>query len=203
MFQPEIRHALESMGRSSRLPFSFFSSRGIRPDDNEYSTAIDAICKACSNMSNKKIGALIVCEKESLLGEIISTGSRIDAIVSTEMLENIFYPKAPLHDGACIVKGGTITAAGCILPLTDNALSSELGTRHRAAVGMSEKSDAMVIVVSEETGMISVAVEGSLKRGVSVGVLREEMSNYFILSQKKDKSFFKRIFRGKKNEENA
>ncbi|MGN0463408.1 MAG: diadenylate cyclase CdaA, partial [Acutalibacteraceae bacterium] len=156
LFQPEIRHVLESVGRKR---ISFNSSL---QETEEASESILAVCRACSDMSDKKIGALIVFEKETLLGEIINTGSEIDALVTEELIENIFYPKAPLHDGAAIIRGNRVVAAGCILPLTQNALSSELGTRHRAAVGMSEQGDAMVVVVSEERGAISVASHGML-----------------------------------------
>ena len=199
LFQPEIRHALESVGRSRFSGASFLNSLRDGLNDGDITQAIDHICKACADMSDKKIGALIVYEKETLLGEIIGTGSTLDAIVSAEMIENIFYPKAPLHDGAAIIRSNRVAAAGCILPLTDNSLSSELGTRHRAAVGMSEKCDAAIIVVSEETGAISLAMSGRLKRDISDGQLRELLTNYLVDKNPENNSGFKRIFSSKKN----
>ncbi|MCQ2463598.1 MAG: diadenylate cyclase CdaA, partial [Clostridia bacterium] len=199
LFQPEIRHALESVGRSRFSGAGFLSSVRDGLSDNDIPQAIEHICKACSDMSDKKIGALIVYEKETMLGEIISTGSTLDAVVSAEMIENIFYPKAPLHDGAAIIRGNRVAAAGCILPLTDNSLSSELGTRHRAAVGMSEKCDAAIIVVSEETGGISLAMSGRLKRNISDGQLRELLTNYLVEHDKNGKKGLKRLFASKKN----
>lgn len=191
LFQPEIRRVLESMGKKS------FSSRGSQ--DEETSETITAVCKACNAMSKKKIGALLVFEKETLLGEIADSGNRIDALVTSEMLGNIFFPKAPLHDGAAIIRENRIVSAGCILPLTHDSLSSELGTRHRAAIGLSEQSDAVVVVVSEETGKISVAHQGTLKREISPGELKEILTYHFADSEKNDQSIIKRIFGGKKN----
>lgn len=192
LFQPEIRSVLESMGRK-RLGFN-----SSLTETEETEEVIMSICKACSDMSDKKIGALIVFEKDTLLGEIANTGSKIDAIVTEEIIENIFYPKAPLHDGATIISNNRVVAAGCILPLTQNSLSSELGTRHRAAVGMSEQGDSMIVVVSEETGAISVASHGMLKRGISPGELRERLTNYLVPESSNDVSFLKKYFGGKK-----
>lgn len=192
LFQPEIRNVLESMGRR-KLGFNSGLS-----ESEEAQEAISSVCKACSDMSDKKIGALIVFEKDTFLGEIINTGSKIDAIVTEEIIENIFYPKAPLHDGAAIISDNRVVAAGCILPLTQSSLSSELGTRHRAAVGMSEQGDSMVVVVSEETGAISVASNGMLKRNISPGELRERLTNYLIPEGSGDASFLKKHFGGKK-----
>ena len=153
-------------------------------------------------MSDKKIGALIVFEKDSLLGEITKTGTTLDAKVTTELIENIFFPKAPMHDGAIVIKDGRVTAAGCILPLTSkDDLSSELGTRHRAAIGISETSDAIVAIVSEETGAISIAENGKLIRDVSDGVLREVLMTNFVKTSNKEDSKFKKILRGGKDEE--
>lgn len=194
LFQPEIRNVLESMGRK-RLGFNSALS-----ETEETEEAIMSVCKACSDMSDKKIGALIVFEKDTLLGEIVNTGSKIDAIVTAQIIENIFYPKAPLHDGAAIISNNRVVAAGCILPLTQNSLSSELGTRHRAAVGMSEQGDSMVVVVSEETGAISIASHGMLKRDISPGELREKLINYLVPESSNDTSFLKKHFGGKKNE---
>ncbi len=203
IFSPEIRHVLESMGRSSVSNFNLFNFKN-RIDVEEQEnivTSINSICKACGDMSDKKIGALIVFEKDALLGEISKTGTFLDAQVTTELIENIFFPKAPMHDGAVIIKDGRVTAAGCILPLTaNNDLDSELGTRHRAAIGMSESSDAIVAVVSEETGAISVAEKGKLQRNVSAGVLREILMKNFVKTNDNDNKI-KKILRGGKNEE--
>lgn len=152
-------------------------------------------------MSDKKIGALIVFENETKLGEIAKTGTLLDASVTTELICNIFFPKAPMHDGATIIKNGRAVAAGCILPLTGHSdLSSDLGTRHRAAIGMSEASDAVVVIVSEETGAISIAEKGRLRRNISVGDLRETLSKTFIKETDKDINKFKKILRGNKND---
>lgn len=182
LFQPEFRHAIESFGRGDFKKITIFS-RGSSIEREEKRAAVSAIVKAASNMSESKTGALIVFEGKSPLGEIISTGSEIDAKISVPIIENIFYPKSPLHDGAMIIRDNRICAAGCILPLTQSALSRELGTRHRAAVGMSEASDALVLVVSEETGGISVARGGTLKRKLTNGELLEILSEFVIGSE--------------------
>ncbi len=182
LFQPEFRHAIESFGRGDFKKITIFS-RGSSIEREEKRAAVSAIVKAASNMSESKTGALIVFEGKSPLGEIISTGSEIDAKISVPIIENIFYPKSPLHDGAMIIRDNRICAAGCILPLTQSALSRELGTRHRAAVGMSEASDALVLVVSEETGAISVARGGTLKRKLTNGELLEMLSEFVIGSE--------------------
>lgn len=182
LFQPEFRHAIESFGRGDFKKITIFS-RGSSIEREEKRAAVSAIVKAASNMSESKTGALIVFEGKSPLGEIISTGSEIDAKISVPIIENIFYPKSPLHDGAMIIRDNRICAAACILPLTQSALSRELGTRHRAAVGMSEASDALVLVVSEETGVISVARGGTLKRKLTNGELLEILSEFVIGSE--------------------
>ncbi len=201
IFSPEIRHALESVGRSSVSNISIFNLKNR--DENEIQEsvkgAINSVCRACSDMSDKQIGALIVFEKDTMLGEISKTGTVIDASVTPELICNIFFPKAPMHDGAVVIKDGRVVSAGCILPLTgNNDLSSELGTRHRAAIGMTETSDAVVVVVSEETGMISVAEKGVLNRNISAGDLREILTKNFINETDKDNSKIKKIFRGNK-----
>lgn len=202
IFAPELRHALESMGRSSVSIFNIFNLKN--KDETELQenikNSINSVCRACTDMSDKQIGALIVFEKETLLGEISKTGTQLDAKVTTELIGNIFFPKAPMHDGAVLIKDGRVISAGCILPLTSNTdLSSELGTRHRAAIGMSETSDAIVVVVSEETGAISVAEKGNLKRNISVGDLREILSKNFTNENDGDTSKIKKILRGGKN----
>ncbi|MCH5190863.1 MAG: diadenylate cyclase CdaA [Oscillospiraceae bacterium] len=203
IFSPEIRHALESVGRSSVSSISFFNFKSGSDAvlKEKIKNSINGVCKACADMSDKKIGALIVFEKETILGEIAVTGTALDAEVSAELIGNIFFPKAPMHDGAAIIKDGRVISAGCILPLTSNIdVSSELGTRHRAAIGMSESSDALVVVVSEETGAISVAEKGRLRRNISDGDLREILMKSFVGDDTKQSGRIKKIFRGSKNE---
>lgn len=203
IFAPELRHALESMGRSSvsKIDFLNFKNREEAETQEKIINAINCVCKVYVDMSDKKIGALIVFERETKLGEISATGTKLDAQVTTELIGNIFFPKAPMHDGATIIKDGRIIAAGCILPLTENNnVSSALGTRHRAAIGMSEKSDALIAVVSEETGAISIAEKGVLKRNISDGDLREILMKNFVKDYGKEEKKIKRIFRGNRNE---
>ena len=173
LFQPELRHVLEKIG--SRL-----SSRDS-DSSTEMMSAINQTVMACSDMSESKTGALIIFERYVNLGEFIATGTNIDAEVSAELLKNIFYNKAPLHDGAVIIRNGRIAAAGCVLPLSaSSAISKDLGMRHRAGIGMSEQSDAVVLIVSEETGAISCSIEGTLKRHLKPQavdrILRKELT---------------------------
>lgn len=192
LFSPEIRHALESMGRSR---FAFLNFFGAQQGDALYERkkkAVLDVCKACRDMSEKKIGALIVFERETMLGDIINTGTVLDAKLSRELINSLFFPNSALHDGGVLIRDGRVLAAGCILPLTENNnISSELGTRHRASLGISEKSDAVAVVVSEETGAISIACGGELERGVSDGVLMERLLSYIVpgTSGKDKKSF--------------
>ena len=160
IFQPEIRRLLERMG-SGKFAY-FFGAPGV-PATME--TVINQTVLACTSMAESKTGALIVFERTSSLNDPIGTGTIVDAEISSELLRNIFFVNSPLHDGAVIVREGRLTAAGCMLPLSKNAsLSSDLGMRHRAGIGMSEHSDAVVAIVSEETGSISIAMDGMLKR---------------------------------------
>lgn len=160
IFQPELRRAMERL--SGKTMRSFWD---VRTPSTEMERAITQTVSACENMSQERVGALIVFERSMALEEFDKTGTTVDAKLSAELLRNIFFPKAALHDGAVIVRDGRVAAAGCVLPLTSNRhLSSDLGTRHRAGVGMSEESDAVVVIVSEETGTISVAINGMLKR---------------------------------------
>lgn len=167
MFQPELRRALEKVGRSRVVkPISFFdNSLPLNADRNNL--AIEQIALACEKLSRTATGALIVIEQQTKLGEQIETGTLINAIPSEELFRNIFFPNTPLHDGAVIIRDSMIYAAGCFLPKPqkEELINKELGSRHRAAIGMSEVSDAIVIVVSEETGMISIAENGTLERG--------------------------------------
>ena len=180
LFQPELRHALESVGRSNFAKLGIFSSKNQEKEKNDQVKAsIYAISKACQTMSESHTGSLIVFEHETLLGDVIKTGTHLDAIVSKELIGNIFFVNSPLHDGAIIVRDGRIVSAGCVLPLTHNEnLDSQLGTRHRAAIGMSEQSDAMIVVTSEETGYISIAYKGELTRDISESDMRERLVHY-------------------------
>lgn len=199
IFQPELRHALERMGHSSLG--GWFGS-GSNSANKEYKECLNKICKACGTMQEQHVGALIVFERSTPLGEIISTGTEVDAGISEELIGNIFYPKSPLHDGALIVRDDRLAAAACILPLTsNNGLSKELGTRHRAAVGISESSDAIVVVVSEETGNISVCKEGVIERDFNQVTLRERLYKELLTSDDSgERGFFSKIFK-KQNKE--
>lgn len=200
LFQQEIRQVLEKVGKNKFTSLSLLI-KGSRAESVEtVSSAIIEIAKAVQRMSDSKTGSLIVMEKEMLLGDVIKTGTSIDAAVSHELVGNIFFPNSPLHDGAAVVRKGRLHCAGCVLPLTKNEdISSELGTRHRAALGMSEQSDAMVIVTSEETGTISVAFKGVLMRGLTESELREKLMNYLIdnVDEKiTDAGAFKKLLKG-------
>lgn len=179
IFQPELRRALEKVGRSN---FGGFVKGQTPEEERENATkCIEAVCQATAGMAKQKVGALIVFEKNTLLGDIVNTGTVIDASASPQMIANVFYPKSPLHDGAMIVRDGRLLAAGCILPLTQNEnISLQLGTRHRAAIGMSENSDAVVVIVSEETGTISVATNGNIVRNYTTDTLREKLSSELL-----------------------
>lgn len=172
VFQPELRSVLEHVGRSSIGKFKFF---GYDDDSDEMRirNEIYAVCDAVQWLQKDRIGALMLFERKTRLGEIVKTGTIINADISSEILCNIFYPKAPLHDGAMILRDGRVHAAGCFLPLSQNQeISRELGTRHRAALGISESCDVLVVVVSEETGIISVVQNGVIKRNLTIDTLR-------------------------------
>lgn len=176
IFQPELRKALEQLGQkrffSKILPFAEKKDKGERFSDK----TVNELVKTCFELSKTKTGALIVVEQEILLTEYEKTGIPIDALISSQLLINIFEHNTPLHDGAIIVRGDRIVSATCYLPLSDNMeLSKELGTRHRAAVGISEVSDSMTIVVSEETGAVSLAVEGTLYRNIDANFLKSKL----------------------------
>lgn len=176
VFQPEIRHFLEQMGTKG-IPTVFNRENHM----GETEAAIEQLVDAYSSMSKAKIGALTVFERNSILSDYIKSGTELDAGVSSELLKNIFWPKAPLHDGAVIVRNGRIAGAGCVLPLSSNTnISRELGTRHRAGIGMTEHTDAVVVVCSEETGSISVAVGGMLKRHLAPETLRRVLRNELL-----------------------
>ncbi|MBR7133077.1 MAG: diadenylate cyclase CdaA [Clostridia bacterium] len=193
IFQPELRRILEKVGRTN-----FARGQIFEQDEDRLSRCIDNVTKAAGAMQEKKIGALIVFERKSQLGEIINTGTVVDAEASVSIINNIFFPKSPLHDGAMIIRDGKIFAAGCILPLTQREdLSLQLGTRHRAAIGMTENSDAVVLVVSEETGTISIALNGQITRNYNPITAGAELRRLLLDDTQKDtptvKTVIKRI----------
>ena len=188
IFQPELRAGLEHIGRTQ---FNFFGKSGINISEEALNKNIDEIVEALYSLSRQKIGALIIMERETKIGDIINTGTIIDGEVSRQLLINIFIPNTPLHDGAVVIRDNQIKAAACFLPLTQSKdLSKELGTRHRAAIGVSEVSDCISLIVSEETGDVSIAKSGKIYRGVS----KERMSNILRSNLKittNQKSFFR------------
>ena len=181
VFQPEIRRILEQLGsKNIRL------LRTLAPEKElpELERAIDQTVLACTEMSRTRTGVLIVFERKILLDDVVRSGTTLDASVSSELLKNIFFVKAPMHDGAVIIRNGRILGAGCMLPLSKNVnLSRELGMRHRAGIGMSENSDAVVVIVSEETGSISVAIGGMLKRHLQAETLSQLLHNELMPQQ--------------------
>lgn len=188
IFQPELRAGLEYIGRTK---FSFFSKNNISVSEEKLNKTIEEIVEALYSLSRQKIGALIILERHTKIGDIINTGTSIDGEVSRQLLINIFIPNTPLHDGAVVIRDSEIKAAACFLPLTQSKdLSKELGTRHRAAIGVSEVSDCISLIVSEETGDVSIAKAGKIYRKISkermTNILR---SNLKVTSQ--EKSFFK------------
>jgi diadenylate cyclase len=173
IFQPELRRGLEQLGRG-RL----FARTVLREEDT--SEVIQEVVRGIQVLARNKVGALLVFERQTGLKEVEETGIPLDALVSAEVLVNVFVPNTPLHDGAAIIRGDRVVAAGCFLPLSENPdLSKDLGTRHRAALGISEQSDCVAIVVSEETGIISVAQEGRLRRHLDEDSLRDYLANVF------------------------
>ena len=187
VFQPELRRVLEYLGRSR-----FFTKSFIEIEKEKTNETVEEIVEAVASLARQKIGALIVLERETGLNEVVETGSKIEGLVSSGLLINIFIPNTPLHDGAVIIKENTLKAAGCFLPLTDNInLSKDLGTRHRAALGISEKSDSVAIIVSEETGAISVADNGSLSRYLDIKTLRTILTNIYKSDNQKQSLLYK------------
>lgn len=168
VFQPELRRALGHLGEGH------FLGKTVFLDDDEARSVVGELAKAARNLSATKTGALIVIERKMKLNDVSATGIGIDALITAEFIQNVFVPNTPLHDGAAIIRGKRLIAAGCLLPLTDNReLSTELGTRHRAAIGISEQCDAIVLVVSEETGTISIAEDGHIIRHLNIDTLKE------------------------------
>ncbi|MDO5547263.1 MAG: diadenylate cyclase CdaA [Eubacteriales bacterium] len=177
VFQPELRKVLRRVGETGVASFLFSRQNEITLEE----AVVKEMVTACKEMSWSRTGALVIFERRDSLDEILKTGTRVDAKVVDELIRNIFYEGAPLHDGAMIVRDGRICAAGCVLPLSDNRnLAKELGTRHRAAVGMSERADSISLVVSEETGAISVAVRGKLQRNLVPEQLEELLTDALV-----------------------
>ncbi|MBQ7951000.1 MAG: diadenylate cyclase CdaA [Clostridia bacterium] len=184
LFQPEIRSALANMGKSRFSFLTFDTEENSDPTLN----VINAVTASAKSLSEKKIGALIVLEQNTKIMDIIRTGVMLDSAVSTELINNIFFPKAPLHDGAIIIGNGKIKAAACVLPLSQNdSLESELGTRHRAGLGVTEGSDCISIIVSEETGKISLACNGGLTRNISPNVLKDALKKLLLKEDQNQK----------------
>lgn len=185
LFQPELRRTLEKLGHSRVSRLNVFSSDAQSETMSRWNTAIDAVCDACEDLSATTTGALIVIEMETKLGEQIDNGTIINAAPSKELFGTLFFPKTPLHDGAAIIRDGLVIAAGCFLPKPQNEerLDKKFGSRHRAAIGMSENSDAVIVVVSEETGTISVAENGEISRGYDRDGLKKYLRDR-ILTEK-------------------
>jgi len=190
VFQPELRRVLERFGGKNLKEFI----GGKEIPKGELEKAILATVSACEIMSRERVGVLLIFERESSLEDYFKTGTQIDAQTTEQLLRNLFFPKASLHDGAVIIRGGRVAAAGCVMPLSENPhLSSDLGTRHRAGVGTSEVSDAVVVIVSEETGTISVAIGGMLKRHLAPQTLERLLTNELIPTMEAQKSLLVRI----------
>jgi diadenylate cyclase len=195
IFQPELRRALEQLGRGR------FFSRSGNPDDDDQEKTVDAILKAAEYMAKRRIGALISIERETGMSDYIETGIRLNSNISSELLINIFIPNTPLHDGAVIIQKNTVAAAACYLPLSESPfISKELGTRHRAALGISEVTDSVTVIVSEETGNISLTKNGELHRDVLAEELKVFLSNELVVNNKiKQASSARWNWRGKTN----
>lgn len=178
IFQPELRSALEQAGGTS---LKGLKNLGEKHNVESMEQVVTAVCDAACEMAKDKTGALIVFEKNTELDDVVSSGTVVNADVSSFLLRNIFFVNTPLHDGAVVIREGRVCAAGCFLPLSDDiGIAKELGTRHRAAIGMSEASDALVVVVSEETGVISVALGGEIQRNFDYAGLKRELSDFLI-----------------------
>lgn len=194
VFQPELRRALEQIGRSSIIAPSSSASREAKSSDE----CVTGLVQAMSNMSRKRIGALIVIERKTGLREFSDTGTHIDAEITAPLIENIFEPNTPLHDGATIIRNRRILASACILQLSDDpTISKELGTRHRAAIGVTETTDAIALIVSEETGIISMAKGGKLTRYLDAKALTQLLSELFALENSAQKKLPKIVSRKK------
>ena len=202
VMQPELRHALEELGKKNFLPSGVFSDSSRREHEVFSEMTINEIVKACGEMGKAKTGALIVIEQKESLKDFERTGIEVDGIVTSQLLINIFEHNTPLHDGAVIIRGNRITSATCYLPLSDNlSLSKELGTRHRAGVGVSEARDSITVIVSEETGKISLAYEGQLERSLSTEELKNRLQQ-MLNKQGEEKNRSKHIWKGRSKAKN-
>ncbi|MGG3560561.1 diadenylate cyclase CdaA [Neobacillus rhizosphaerae] len=195
IFQPELRRALEQLGRGR------FFSRSSNPDDDDQEKTVEAIIKATDYMAKRRIGALVSIERETGMGDYIETGIPLNSTISSELLINIFIPNTPLHDGAVIIQKNSVAAAACYLPLSESPfISKELGTRHRAALGISEVTDSITVVVSEETGSISLTRNGELHRDLKSEGLKELLTSELVIHNKaKQASSARWNWRGKNN----
>ncbi|MBV7508773.1 diadenylate cyclase CdaA [Bacillus sp. sid0103] len=195
IFQPELRRALEQLGRGK------FFSRSSTLDDEDPEKTVEAIVKATDYMAKRRIGALISIERETGMGDYIETGIQLNSNISSELLINIFIPNTPLHDGAVIIQKNNVAAAACYLPLSESPfISKELGTRHRAALGISEVTDSITVIVSEETGNISLTKNGELHRGINLDELKELLTGELLINIKpKQTSSARWNWRGKNN----
>ncbi|MCL1809084.1 MAG: diadenylate cyclase CdaA [Clostridiales bacterium] len=191
VFQPELRRGLEYMGRSKivKVPFGYL-------DKDKAKVLTAKFIKAVDSFSTSKTGALIILERQTTLNDIVETGTVINSEVSTEILQNVFYEGAPLHDGAVIIRGDKVFAAGCVLPLTrNNTLDKDLGTRHRAGIGITENSDAIAVIVSEESGIISIAEDGKLTRFLDIRAVEKTLLDVYLGNNGAEKiPFLKRLF---------
>lgn len=202
IFQPELRRALEMVGRTRLKNIDLFGSVDEAVEQSRMKKVVEDITTACQIMSEEKVGALMVIERVTKIGEIISTGTIINADTSSELIRNIFFKNSPLHDGAMVIREGRIAAAGCFLPLSENkGISRQLGTRHRAGLGMSECCDAVVVIVSEETGAISIARDGNLTHNVSPKALYTILDNVLCPVQPKKENKVIKLWKGKQDRE--
>lgn len=202
VMQPELRHALEQLGKKNFLPTGMFSDASKREQEHFSEKTINEIVKASFEMGRARTGALIVIEQNESLRDYERTGIEVDGIVTSQLLINIFEHNTPLHDGAVIVRGNRITSATCYLPLSDNLdLSKDLGTRHRAGVGVSEATDSLTVIVSEETGKVSVAYEGQIERGFDSDGLKARLQQ-ILNKQDEEKTRGKHIWKGRSKAKN-
>ncbi len=202
VFQPELRNALERLGRNKTLK-NIVNNNNQQSPETAVLKSISDVADACAVFSKSRTGALIVFERDSLLNEIAGSGTFLNSDTSPALLGNIFFNKAPLHDGAMIIREGKILAAGCILPLTKSLnVSQSLGTRHRAAIGLSEETDAVVVVVSEETGVISIALNGTLIRDFNRNTLYDKLIELIIPGERERSNLLSAIFKNRKEKNN-
>ena len=199
LFQPELRKALERMGRSRLI-----TKGSHRNADEDTEVIIEEIVQTVVDLSRRRVGALLVFERKTGLQDVVETGTMLNSEISAPLLENIFEPNTPLHDGAAVIRDDQVIAAACILPLAEaSGVSRELGTRHRAAVGISENTDAAVVVISEETGIVSMARDGVLKRPLSTDELKAFLNDYYSITNSGLSSFLRKLFKRRAEEGRA